>query len=143
MRQPPAPATSGLRTQPTPQQPPVHPEQPANLAPPYSSSLIEFAFTKEEIDSILACMPEERGEQHGASSATSHAQVAEASRLEAQPHGIRRPAHRSEDEPRAVRPRLDPAPPEQPANLAPPHSSSLTEPAITDEEIAFLNKIFK
>lgn len=130
--QPPAPATSGLRAQPTLQQQlPARPEQPANLTPPHNSSLSGPAFMAEVPAFLSTVFDEEGGGQHGA----------------------RRPALWPQDEPRAVRPRLNP---EQPANRALAHSSSLTEPAITDEEIAFLaesaisdeelvffNKIFK
>jgi len=171
MQQPPAQATSGLGTQPTLQQLPAQLDQPANLAPLHSPSLTEPTFTEEEIDWLSKMLEGGSGEQHGASSSILHTQAPEATHLGAQPHGVRRPAHWSQDEPRAVRPRLDPAQPEQPANLAPLHNPSLTEPTFIDglteptfidglteptfidgltdptstidEEIAFFNRIFR
>ncbi|WP_334189984.1 hypothetical protein [Noviherbaspirillum sp.] len=53
-------------------------------------------------------------------------------------YGVWRPVPASQDASRNVRRRVDPAPPGQTTNIVPTHSPSVTGPAITDEEIAFL-----
>lgn len=105
------------RAQPTPRQLlPARPEQPANLAPPHTSRLGGPAFVAG-----ATVLPSKAPDEAGSSR-----------------HDLRRPAPWLQEKFRNVRPRVDPTPSGQSANLAPTHRPGMAEPDITDEELAFL-----
>ena len=87
------------------QQPSGQPGQSAPLSPPHSPGLSNASWTSEHFAELREAFPEIFNAQDDASSAVPHAPLPPA--VEAQPHGVRRPAPESQDKPPAVRRRLD------------------------------------
>ena len=85
------------------QQQPVRPDQSASPASPSYLSKLDFA--PDEIALLRQAFPAAFSDQFDAAPAIEHSSVASTSGT--QPHGVRRPAPPTQDESRAVRPRLD------------------------------------
>ena len=100
-----APSPAESRTmQPAPrQQPSVQPDQPSDPSSPYYLSTL--GFDSDDIDLIKQTFPGAFANQLAAAPPVEHAPVASTSGT--QPHGVSRPASPSQDEPPAVRRRLE------------------------------------